>query len=75
MVKEKVLDLANKISKTKRGSRTEITAEHPEYKVLEPIVTEEMAEVALCLEFRKPQSAEEVAALCGKTVEETKKLL
>ncbi|WP_346929101.1 FAD-dependent oxidoreductase [Clostridium sp.] len=75
MAKEKVLELANKISKTKRGSKSEITENHPEYKVLEAVVTEEMAEVALCLEFRKPQSAEEVAALCGKSVEETSKIL
>ena len=75
MVKEKVLDLANKISRTKRGSKSEIKPEHPEYKILEPVVTDEMAEVALCLELRKPKSAEEVAALCGKSVEETAKLL
>ncbi len=75
MVKEKVLDLANKISRTKRGSKSEIKPEDPEYKILEPVVTEEMAEVALCLELRKPKSAEEVAALCGKSVEETAKLL
>lgn len=75
MVNEKVLDLANKISRTKRGSKSEIKPEYPEYKVLEPIVTEEMAEVALCLELRKPMSAEEIAPLCGKSVEETEKLL
>ncbi|SHJ13482.1 NADPH-dependent glutamate synthase beta chain [Clostridium cavendishii DSM 21758] len=75
MAKERVLELANKISKTKRGSKSEITENHPEYKVLEPVVTEEMAEVALCLEFRKPQSAEEIAALCGKSLEETSKIL
>ncbi|WP_026477472.1 FAD-dependent oxidoreductase [Alkaliphilus transvaalensis] len=75
MVKEKVLDLANKISRTKRGSKSEIKPEDPEYKILEPVVTEEMAEVALCLELRKPKSAEEVAALCSKSVEETSKLL
>jgi NAD-dependent dihydropyrimidine dehydrogenase PreA subunit len=75
MAKEKVLELANKISKTKRGSKSEITENHPEYKVLEAVITEEMAEVALCLEFRKPQSAEEVAAICGKSVEETSKIL
>ena len=74
-IKEKVLDLANKISRTKRGSKSEIKPEHPEYKILEPVVTEEMAEVALCLELRKPKSAEEVAALCGKSVDETAKLL
>lgn len=75
MVKEKVLDLANMISRTKRGSKSEIKPEDPEYKILEPVVTEEMAEAALCLELRKPQSAEEVAALCGKSVEQTAKLL
>ncbi|MGH4124655.1 MAG: FAD-dependent oxidoreductase [Clostridium sp.] len=75
MVNEKVLDLANKISRTKRGSKTEITPDHPEYKILEPVVTEKMAEVALCLDLRKPKSAKEVAAICGKSVEETAKLL
>lgn len=75
MVKEKVLDLANKISRTKRGSKSEIKPEDPEYRILEPVVTEEMAEAALCLELRKPKSAEEVASECGKTVEETGKLL
>jgi NADPH-dependent glutamate synthase beta subunit-like oxidoreductase len=75
MVNEKVLDLANKISRAKRGSKSEITAEHPEYKVLEPVVTEEMVDVALCLELRKPKSAEEVAAICGKSVEDTKRIL
>ncbi|MCT4563692.1 MAG: FAD-dependent oxidoreductase [Maledivibacter sp.] len=75
MVKERVLDLANKISRTKRGSKKEITPDRPEYKILEPIVTEEMAEAGLCLELRKRMSAKEVAPLCGKSVEETEKLL
>jgi NADPH-dependent glutamate synthase beta subunit-like oxidoreductase len=75
MVKEKVLDLANKISRTKRGSKDEIKPEYPEYMILEPVVTEEMAEVALALEFRKPMSAKEIAPLCGKSVELTEKLL
>lgn len=75
MVKEKVLDLANKISRTKRGSKSEIKPENPAYKILEPVVTDEMAEAALCLELRKPQSAAEVAVLCGKSVAETEQLL
>lgn len=75
MVKEKVLDLANKISRAKRGSKSEIKPEDPEYKILEPVITEEMAEVALCLELRQPKSAEEVAVLCGKSVAVTAKLL
>ena len=75
MVNEKVLDLANKISRTKRGSRDEITPDRPEYYILEPVVTEEMAEVGLCLGLREPKSAEEIAVLCGKSVEKTAKLL
>lgn len=34
-----------------------------------------MAEVALYLEFRKPQSAEEISKKCGKPLEETERLL
>ncbi len=75
MVKEKVLDLANKISRVKRGSKNEITPDRPEYKILEPIVSEEMAEVGLCLELRIHKNAAEVAALCGKSEEESEKLL
>lgn len=75
MVKEKVLALANKISNQKPGSKTAIKPEDPEYYIMEPVITEEMAEVGLCLELRKPMSAEEIAPLCGKSVEETSKLL
>jgi len=75
MVKEKVLDFANKVSKKKRGAKDAIKPEDPEYRILEPVVTDEMAEVALGLEFRVPQSVEEVAAKCGKSIEETAKYL
>ncbi|MDC7235318.1 MAG: FAD-dependent oxidoreductase [Spirochaetales bacterium] len=75
MARELLLDLANKISRTKRGSKLEIKEDYPEYKILEPIMTDEMAEVALCLELRKPMSAEEIAPLCGKSVEKTAELL
>ncbi len=75
MIKEKVLDLANHISNKKRGSKNEIKATDPEYMILEPVVTNEMAEVALCMEIRKKVTAKEIASLCGKTLEETTKLL
>ncbi len=74
-VNEKVLDLANKISRTKRGAKDEIKPEYPEYYILEPVVTTEMAEVALCLGLRMPKSPKEIAAECGKTEELTAKLL
>ncbi len=75
MVKQNVLDLANKISRTKRGAKDEILPHHPEYLVLEPVVSEEMAAVGLCLKFRDGQTPEEIAPQCGKSVEETAKLL
>jgi NADPH-dependent glutamate synthase beta subunit-like oxidoreductase len=75
MVKQKVLDLANHIGRKKSGSKSAYTSKDPEYMILEPVVTEEMAEVGLCLQFRKPMSAEEVGPLCGKSLEETKRLL
>jgi NADPH-dependent glutamate synthase beta subunit-like oxidoreductase/formate hydrogenlyase subunit 6/NADH:ubiquinone oxidoreductase subunit I len=73
--KQKVLEFANKVSRKKMGSQSGIQPTDPEYRILEPVVTEEMAEVALCLEMRRPQSAAEVAAVCGKVVDETSRLL
>ena len=75
MVKERVLDLANHINRSKKGSKRGILPEHPEYRILEPVVSEEMAEVGLCLGLREPKSAEDVALLSGKSVDETEKLL
>lgn len=75
MVKERVLDFANHINRSKRGSKNGIKPDDPEYIILEPVVSNEMAEVGLCLELRKPKGAEEVALLCGKSVAEVSKLL
>ena len=75
MMREKILDLANHINRTKRGAKRSIAAGDPEYMILEPVVTDEMAEAGLCLELRNPKSAEDVAPLCGKSVEEAGKLL
>ena len=75
MIKEKVLDLANHISRKKRGSKNEIRPEDPEYMILEPVVTDEMAEVGLCMKIRTKYTAEELAPLCGKSIKETEKLL
>lgn len=75
MVNEKVLDLANHISRKKRGTKNEIKPQDPEYMILEPVVTEEMAEVALCMKIRQKTNAKELAPLCGKSIEKTEKLL
>lgn len=76
VIKKKVLELANHISKMERGEQHfELFPDAPEYKILEPVVTEEMAEVGLYLELQKPQTAEQIAAKCGKPLEETTILL
>lgn len=75
MAKEKVLELANKISRKKVGSKNGITVNDPEYKILEPVVTDEMAEVALYLEFRNPMSAKEIGEKCGKSEQVASEIL
>lgn len=75
MVKEKVLALANHISRKKPGSKNAIKATDPEYLILEPVVTDERAEVALCMKIRQKTTAKELAPLCGKSLEETEKIL
>lgn len=75
MAKQKVLELANHIGRKKMGSKSAYTEKDPEYLILEPVVTDEMAEVALCMEMRQKTTAEKLAPLCGKSVEETTRIL
>lgn len=74
-VKLKVLAFANKVSNKKPGAKNAFTEKDPEYKILEPVVTDEMAEAALALDFRVHKTAAEIAKLCGKPVERTTELL
>jgi len=71
----KILELANHLNRTKTGSKSGIIFGDPEYMILEPVVTDDMADVGMFLGFRKKQSAQEIADLCGKPVEETANLL
>lgn len=70
-----VLEFANKVSRKKKGAKDAFDFDAPEYRILEPVVTDEMAEAALALEFRKPQSAKEVSIICNKSEERTRELL
>ena len=74
-VKMKVLAFANQVSRKKMGSKNGLTENDPEYKILAPVMTEEMAEVASHLEMLVPTSAEELAPKAGRSVEEVEKLL
>ena len=47
-----IMKLATKIS-VEAKSYTGITVNDPEYRILEPVVTDEMAEVALAAKVRK----------------------
>lgn len=74
IVKQKVLEFANKVQGKKVGQKGAITSKDPRYYIMEPVVTDEMAEVALCMDFRKPKSVAELAKLCGKSEDLTEKL-
>lgn len=75
MVKKKVLELANKISAGLTGGVIKVKPTDPEYRILEPVTTDEMAEVALHLEIRKPKSIDNIAKECNRPVDEVEKLL
>lgn len=75
MVKQKVLQMANKIAAGITGGLVKVKPTDPEYRIFEPLVTDEMAEVALCLEIRKFKTVKEVAAKCGKPAAEVEKML
>ncbi|WP_238883830.1 FAD-dependent oxidoreductase [Clostridium sp. YIM B02551] len=75
MVKQKVLQLANKIAAGITGGIIKVKPTDPEYRILEPVTSDEEAEVALHLEIRKPMTVKEVAKLCKKPEDEVEKIL
>lgn len=60
-----IMKLANKIS-IESKTYTGIKETDPEYKILDPVVTDEMAEVALGLKVRKFLTTAEIAKKVGK---------
>lgn len=71
-MREKIVDLVNLI----RGMEgAPVKEHHPEYYGLECVVTDDMADVALGMELRKYMGVPEIAKNCGKSEEETHKLL
>ncbi len=75
MERTNLIAFVNKVSGTKVGSKRGVGTDDPRFKLLEPVVSEEMAEVAMCLEYRTHMSVEQVAELYGKSVETTGALL
>lgn len=75
MVKKKVLELANKIAAGITGGIVKVKPTDPEYRILEPVTSDEEAEVALKLEIRQYKTVGEVAMRCGQPVDYVEKIL
>ncbi len=73
--REMLLRFINKVNRTKYGSKGQVVADDPRFRLLDPIVTEEMAEVAMGMEFRVHRTVSEIAEIVGKDEQRTGELL
>ncbi|ERJ13278.1 FAD-dependent oxidoreductase [Haloplasma contractile] len=73
--RQEILDLANKIGRTKAGTSREAVPFGPEYYALAPILSEYQANIAMYLKFREKVSAEEVAKASEEPYEKVKEAL
>lgn len=73
--RQEILDLANKIGRTKAGTSREAIPYGPEYYALEPILDPYQAKIAMYIEFRKKLSAEDIAKASGEPYEKVKAAL
>lgn len=71
----KILALANHIGRKKPGSKGAYDYDAPEYLILEPVVSDAMAEVCMTMSIREKVTAEMVSDRTGKSIEECHKLL
>lgn len=69
--RQKIVELAQHIANTD----IDYTEENPEYYTLECVVSDEQADVALKMDVRVPISTEELAKKCGKSIEDTERIL
>lgn len=70
----KILALANKITLEARTGIPNVPSD-PEYRILNEVVTDEQADVALACKVRQALTLEEIAKKCGKPLDVTRKLL
>jgi NADPH-dependent glutamate synthase beta subunit-like oxidoreductase/NAD-dependent dihydropyrimidine dehydrogenase PreA subunit len=73
--RQDILDLANKIGRTKAGTSREAIPFGPEYYCLEPILDPFQAQIAMHLGFREKRSANDVANLSGEPYDQVKAAL
>lgn len=57
------------------GAMNKIEKTMPEYYALDGVVTDDMADVALCLGLRQERTLDYIQQKCGKNMQETQKLL
>ncbi|HHX59885.1 MAG TPA: FAD-dependent oxidoreductase [Epulopiscium sp.] len=73
--RQEIVDLANKIGRTKAGSSRAVIPFGPEYYALESIIDAYQAKIAMHLKFREKVSAEDVAKASGEPYEKVKEAL
>ncbi len=73
-LRPKLMKLIKMIGGT-AGVMNKITENDPEYYALDDVVTDDMADVACTMGLRVPRTFEFVQSKCGRTAEETQKLL
>lgn len=73
--RQEILDLANKIGRTKAGTSREAIPFGPEYYALEPILSPYQAKLAMYLKFREKVSAKDVAEASKEPYEKVKETL
>lgn len=71
----KILALANHIGRKKPGAKDAYDYDAPEYLILEPVVTDDMAEVCMTMAIREKVTADAVSERTGKPEEECHRLL
>lgn len=70
-----IVDLANKIGRTKAGTSREAIPFGPEYYCLDPILDDYQAKIAMHLAFREKLSADDVAKASGEPYDKVKAAL
>ncbi len=73
--KPKILALANHIGRKKPGAKDAYDYDAPEYRILEPVVSDDMAEVCMTMAIREKVTAETVGERTGRPVEACHALL
>jgi len=73
--KPKALALANHIGRKKPGAKDAYDYDAPEYLILEPVVSDDMAEVCMTMAIREKVTAETVSERTGRPAPECRALL